>query len=47
LNRFKGSFPVGKVVRKHMYPMDFEEFLWATGREELASVIFLIRVCMK
>jgi len=27
------SFPVGKVDLAHMYPLDFEEFLMATGRE--------------
>lgn len=29
LNRFHSSFPVGKVNMIDMYPMDFEEFLWA------------------
>ncbi len=25
------SIPIGSIVRKHMYPLDFEEFLWANG----------------
>lgn len=29
VNRFKSSFPVGKVRMLNMYPMDFEEFLLA------------------
>ena len=29
------SFPVGKVDLLHMHPMDFEEFLMATGKESL------------
>lgn len=29
INRFKKSFPVGKVNIKYLYPMDFEEFLIA------------------
>ena len=33
LSRFKSSFPVGKVIIKDMYPMDFEEFLMAIGKE--------------
>lgn len=40
LGRFEGSFPVGKVLIKHMYPMDFEEFLIALGEEDLRDVIF-------
>lgn len=39
LNRFKSSFPVGKVTIKYLYPMDFEEFLWAANRGELAQEI--------
>ncbi len=31
LNRFHSSFPVGKVSMIDMYPMDFEEFLWAVN----------------
>ena len=25
------SIPIGSIIRKHMYPLDFEEFLWANG----------------
>lgn len=39
VNRGRYSFPVGKVNMKTMYPMDYEEFLIAAGREELASRI--------
>ena len=30
------SLPIGSVVIKRMYPMDFEEFLWANGVGQLA-----------
>lgn len=33
------SYPVGKVDELRMYPMDFEEFLWATGNDILAEEI--------
>ena len=33
------SFPVGKVDMATMYPMDFEEFCWATGRDSLLDLI--------
>ncbi len=33
------SFPVGKVDMLHLYPMDFEEFLWAAGQEALCNLI--------
>ncbi|MDD4760920.1 MAG: ATP-binding protein, partial [Bacteroidaceae bacterium] len=39
LNRQKYSFPVGKVNEMNMYPLDFEEFLWAMNREQLAEEI--------
>jgi hypothetical protein len=39
LNRFKGSFPVGKVYRQYMYPLDFEEYLWGLGENLLAEEI--------
>lgn len=39
LNRMKSSFPVRKVVEKTLYPMDFEEFLIATGNERYINVI--------
>lgn len=39
LNRFSSSFPVGKVYIEHLYPMDFEEFLHATGESLLNEAI--------
>ena len=39
VNREKYSFPVGKVDELYMYPFDFEEFLWAMGREIFAEEI--------
>jgi len=39
VNREKYSFPVGKVDELYMFPFDFEEFLWAVGREKLAEMI--------
>ena len=39
LNREKYSFPVGKVDMITMYPMDFEEFLWALNQHDLADAI--------
>lgn len=33
------SFPVGKVSIIDVYPLDFEEYLWATGNESLDSLI--------
>ncbi len=39
INRFHSSFPVGKVVIKYLYPMDFEEFLKALGEEKLIEEI--------
>lgn len=39
INREKYSFPVGKVDTITLYPMDFEEFLWAGGETELAEMI--------
>lgn len=33
INRFHSSFPVGKVKIINMYPMNFEEFLWAMDYE--------------
>ena len=39
LNRQKYSFPVGKVNEINMYPLDFEEFLWAVNREKLTEEI--------
>lgn len=39
INRFKASFPVGKIRMEYMYPMNFEEFLLATGNEMLRDKI--------
>ncbi len=39
INRFSSSFPVGKVIIEYMYPMDFEEFLWALDRKDLSNKI--------
>lgn len=39
INRFKSSFPVGKVTIKYLYPMDFEEYLMALKEEKLISEI--------
>lgn len=39
INRFKSSFPVGKVTIKYLYPMDFEEYLIALGEEKLVGEI--------
>ena len=39
VNREKYSFPVGKVNELKMFPMDFEEFLWALGKEQLVDMI--------
>lgn len=33
------SYPVGKVDELTLYPMDFEEFLWATNNDVLAQKI--------
>jgi predicted AAA+ superfamily ATPase len=41
VNRQKYSFPVGKVDELMMYPLDFEEFLWALDREALVEDIKL------
>ena len=39
VNREKFAFPVGKVDRYTMHPMDMEEFLLAMGEEELVQRI--------
>lgn len=39
VNRYKYSFPVGKIDELNMYPFDFEEFLWAFGKDRLAEDI--------
>lgn len=39
INRFKSSFPVGKVWIDYLYPMDFEEFLIAIDEQKLHDMI--------
>ncbi|MCL2422261.1 MAG: AAA family ATPase, partial [Defluviitaleaceae bacterium] len=39
MNREEYSFPVGKVDMLTLYPLDFEEFLMATGNEALVGLI--------
>ena len=39
INRQKYSFPVGKVRMLTLYPLDFEEFLWALDKKDLANMI--------
>jgi len=39
MKREKFSFPVGKVDMLTLYPMDFEEFLWAMDQRELCGLI--------
>ncbi len=39
LGRMKSSLPVGKVKLFNMYPMDFEEFMWATNNKMLLDEI--------
>ncbi len=39
LKREQYSFPVGKVDMLTMYPLDFEEFLWATGSRQISELI--------
>lgn len=39
LKRKQFSFPVGKIQMENMYPMDFEEYLWAKDKELLADAI--------
>ena len=39
INRFKSSFPVGKVWIDYLYPMDFEEFLIAIDEIKLNNII--------
>ena len=40
INRQKYSFPVGKVETITLYPLDFEEYLWARGKEFLCREIW-------
>ena len=39
INREKFSFPVGNVDSMTMFPLDFEEFLWALNEERLCEDI--------
>ena len=39
INREQSSFPVGKVEVITLYPLDFEEFLWALGQKASVSII--------
>ena len=39
VNRTRFSFPVGKVDMKTLYPMDMEEFMLASGEEQLVELI--------
>lgn len=40
INRQKYSFPVGKVETIMLYPLDFEEYLWARGEAFLCNEIW-------
>ena len=33
------SFPVGKVDRMHLYPLNFQEFLYAMGEDAVAEIL--------
>lgn len=37
INREKYSFPVGKVKMLTLYPLDFEEFLWAIRKKRFSK----------
>lgn len=39
VNREKYSFPVGKVETLRLFPLDFEEYLWARGERSLSEAI--------
>lgn len=39
INRQRYSFPVGKVETITLYPLDFEEYLWARGKDLLCEEI--------
>ncbi|MDR1088458.1 MAG: AAA family ATPase [Coriobacteriales bacterium] len=39
INRFSKPFPVGQVEKLHLYPLDFEEFMIASGEELLVEEI--------
>ncbi len=40
VHRTQYSFPVGKVILKNMYPLDFEEFLWAISDKKAVEMIY-------
>ncbi|MEA3452290.1 MAG: AAA family ATPase [Bacteroidota bacterium] len=39
LNEMQYSMPVGRVEFGYMYPMNFQEFLWALGEEQLTNYL--------
>jgi len=39
VNRTRFSFPVGKVDRLNLFPLDFEEFLWALNLKQGSDLI--------
>ena len=39
LNEMKYSMPVGRVEFAYMYPLNFREFLWAVGENQLADFL--------
>jgi predicted AAA+ superfamily ATPase len=39
INRAQFSFPVGKVDRMNLFPLDFEEFLWALNLKQGGDLI--------
>jgi len=39
VNRDQYSFPVGNVDHLTLFPLDFEEFLWANGEDRLGNLI--------
>jgi predicted AAA+ superfamily ATPase len=39
INRMKTPFPVGKVQIEYLYPLNFEEFLWANDEQILCDEI--------
>jgi len=47
INRKQYSFPVGKVDSMTLYPLDFEEFMWALGEEMLCYEIHSCYIEMK
>ena len=47
IHRQQSSFPVGKVETLTLYPLDFEEYLWARGKTMLADEIRLAYASME